>query len=81
MSGAILKVTLVVASAACHNAWVRDELPGDPLIGQSEAHLRPVAAASAAEAGALERPGLGDLRIDTDGRTPAEVADLVARRR
>jgi adenylylsulfate kinase-like enzyme len=54
--------------------------PGDPLIGQPEAHLRLVAAQSAAEAGALERSGLGDLRIDTDGRTAAEVADLVARR-
>jgi hypothetical protein len=54
--------------------------PGDPLIGQPEAHLRLVAAESAAEAAALERSGLGDLRIDTDGRTPAEVADLVARR-
>jgi hypothetical protein len=54
--------------------------PGDPLIGQPEAHLRLVAAESAAEAGALERSGLGDLRIDTDGRTAAEVADLIARR-
>jgi adenylylsulfate kinase-like enzyme len=54
--------------------------PGDPLIGQPEAHLRLVAAESAAEARALERSGLGDLRIDTDGRSAAEVADLVARR-
>lgn len=56
--------------------------PGDPLIGQPEAHLRRVAAEAeaAAEAAALERSGLGDLRIDTDGRTVAEVADLVARR-
>jgi hypothetical protein len=54
--------------------------PGDPLIGQPVAHLRLVAAQSAAEAAALERSGLGDLRIDTDGRTIAEVADLVVRR-
>jgi hypothetical protein len=54
--------------------------PGDPLIGQPEAHLRLVAAESAADAEALERSGLGDLCIDTDGRTVAEVADLVARR-
>ena len=54
--------------------------PGDPLIGQPEAHLRRVAADSAAEAAALDRSGLGDLRIDTDGRTVAEVADLVAGR-
>jgi hypothetical protein len=51
--------------------------PGDPLIGQPEAHLRLVAAESAAEAAALERSGLGDLRIDTDDRTVAEVADLI----
>jgi hypothetical protein len=54
--------------------------PGDPLIGQPAAHQRRVAVQSAAEAEALERSGLGDLRIDTDGRTVAEVADLVARR-
>jgi hypothetical protein len=54
--------------------------PGDPLIGQPEAHLRLVAAEAAAQAEALERSGLGDLCIDTDGRTVAEVADLVARR-
>jgi hypothetical protein len=54
--------------------------PGDPLIGQPEAHLRLVAAEAAAQAEALERSGLGDLRIDTDGRTVAEIADLIARR-
>jgi hypothetical protein len=54
--------------------------PGDPLTGQPEAHLRLVAAQAAAEAEALDRSGLGDLRIDTDGRTVAEVADLVLRR-
>jgi chloramphenicol 3-O-phosphotransferase len=54
--------------------------PGDSLIDQPGAHLRRVAAESAAEAEALERSGLGDLRIDTTGRTVAEVADLVAER-
>ena len=54
--------------------------PGDPLIGQPEAHLRRVAEQSADEAEALERSGLGDLRIDTGGRTVAEVADLIAGR-
>jgi hypothetical protein len=54
--------------------------PGDPLIGQPEAHLRLAAVQSAAEAAGLERAGLGDLRIDTDGRTVAEVADLITRR-
>jgi hypothetical protein len=54
--------------------------PGDPLMGQPEARLRLVAAESAAEAEALEHSGLGGLRIDTDGRTVAEVADLVVLR-
>jgi hypothetical protein len=54
--------------------------PGDPLVGQPETRLRLVAAQSAAGAAALERSGLGDLRIDTGGRTAAEVADLIALR-
>ena len=54
--------------------------PGDPLAGQPEAHLRLVAAEAAAEAEALERAGLGDLCIDSDGRTVAGVVDLIARR-
>jgi hypothetical protein len=54
--------------------------PGDPLIGQPEADLQLAAAEAAAEAEALERSGLGDLRIDTDDRTVAEVADLILRR-
>lgn len=54
--------------------------PGDPLIGQPTAHLELVAAEAAAQAEALERSGLGDLCIDSDGRTVAQVADLVARR-
>lgn len=52
--------------------------PGDPLPGQPEAHLRLAAAESAAEAEELDRSDLGDLRIDTDGRTVPEVADLIA---
>ena len=57
-------------------SWAR---PGDPLTGQPKPYLRQVAARSAAEAEALERSGLGDFRVDTDGRTVAEVAYLVAR--
>jgi hypothetical protein len=53
--------------------------PGDPLIGLPDDQLRLVAAASAAEAAALERSGLGDLRIDTSARTSAEVTDLIVR--
>jgi hypothetical protein len=51
--------------------------PGDPLTGQPEAHLRLVAERAAADAEALERSGLGDLRIDTDGLSVSEAADLI----
>jgi len=54
--------------------------PGDPLIGQPEAHLRLVAERAAADAEALDRSGLGDLRIDTDGLSVGEAADLITRR-
>jgi hypothetical protein len=54
--------------------------PGDPLIGQPEARLRLAAERAAAEAEALDRSGLGDLRIDTDGLSVSEAADLVSRR-
>jgi adenylylsulfate kinase-like enzyme len=51
--------------------------PGDPLAGQPEAHLRLVAKRAAADAEALERSGPGDLRIDTDGLSVSEAADLI----
>lgn len=51
--------------------------PGDPLTGQPEAHLRLVAERAAADAEALERSGLGDLRIDTGGLSVSEAADLI----
>ena len=54
--------------------------PGDPLIGQPAARLRQAAERAAADAEALDRSGLGDLRIDTDGLSAAEAADLVIRR-
>jgi hypothetical protein len=54
--------------------------PGDPLIGQPEARLRLAAERAAAEAKALDRSGLGDLRIDTDGLSVSAAADLVSRR-
>jgi adenylylsulfate kinase-like enzyme len=51
--------------------------PGDPLIGKPEAELRRIAAEAAATADRTERAGPGELRIDTDGCTAAEAADLV----
>jgi adenylylsulfate kinase-like enzyme len=51
--------------------------PGDPLKGQSTATLNRIAAKAAANADELERAEIGDLRIDTDGRTIEEVTQLV----
>lgn len=51
--------------------------PGDPLKGQPIAILNRIAAKAAANAEGLERAEIGDLRIDTDGRTIEEVAQLV----
>jgi len=52
--------------------------PGDPLRGQPADFLRRVADRAIAEADALERADLGAFRIDTDGRSVAEVADVLA---
>jgi hypothetical protein len=51
--------------------------PGDPVIGQSTAHLRRIADKAAADADALERAAIGARRIDTDGRSVEEAVDLV----
>jgi adenylylsulfate kinase-like enzyme len=51
--------------------------PGDPLKGQPVAILNRIAAKAAANADRMERAEIGDLRIDTDGRTIEEVTQLV----
>jgi len=51
--------------------------PGDPLTGQSTARLRRIAGQAAADADALERAAISALRIDTDGRTAEQAADLI----
>ena len=52
--------------------------PGDPLRGQPARHLSRVAEQAAADAQALDRTPLDALRIDTDGHTAGEAADLTA---
>jgi hypothetical protein len=52
--------------------------PGDPLRGQPAACLNQVATQAIATAKALEQAGTGTLRIDTNGHTAAESADLIA---
>ncbi|GHC98271.1 hypothetical protein GCM10010313_06760 [Streptomyces violarus] len=54
--------------------------PGDPLRGQPAERLLRVADAAVATAAALEDVSLGDLRIDTDGRTAEQVADTLLAR-
>jgi DNA polymerase III delta prime subunit len=53
------------------------EIPGDELKGQSAAVLDRVADQAAAEAEALEAAGIGDLRIDTDGRPAPDIAQEI----
>jgi broad-specificity NMP kinase len=52
--------------------------PGDPLRGQPAEYLRRVADQAIADDNALERAGVGTARVDTDGRSAAEAADLIA---
>ena len=54
--------------------------PGDPLAGQPTAYLLRVAASAIAEAEAPEHAVAGALRVDTDGLTVEETADLIAAR-
>jgi adenylylsulfate kinase-like enzyme len=54
--------------------------PGDPLAGQPTAYLLRAAASAAADAEALEHALPGALRIDTDGLSVAEAADVIAAR-
>ncbi|MFF4190341.1 hypothetical protein [Nonomuraea sp. NPDC001831] len=51
--------------------------PGDELRGLGPDALRAVAGRAAREAAALDRAGAGDVRLDTDGRSPQEVAAQV----
>jgi adenylylsulfate kinase-like enzyme len=51
--------------------------PGDPLNGQPAAHLSSIADRAVADAEALERSAVGHVRIDTNTRTAAEVADAI----
>jgi hypothetical protein len=53
-------------------------LAGDELIGQPEARLREIADQSARIVEALD--GVGDLRVDTDGRPAQEIAAEILRR-
>jgi adenylylsulfate kinase-like enzyme len=64
-----------IMSRATGGSWPQ---PGDPLRGQSAEYLSGVADRAVADARALERARVGDIRIDTDGRTVTEAVDLIA---
>jgi hypothetical protein len=51
--------------------------PGDQLRGQPTEYLREVATRAAADAQAMARAGIGDLWVDTTGRTVADVAETI----
>jgi broad-specificity NMP kinase len=55
-------------------------IAGDALRGRSAAVLAAAHAAAVAQAAALERAGIGDFRVDTDGRPVGDVARTIVRR-
>jgi hypothetical protein len=56
-----------------------DDRRSDPVLWQGAAQgtLLRVADQAAAADGALDRAAIGDVRIETDGRTVSETADMV----
>jgi hypothetical protein len=50
---------------------------GDDLRGRPEAELRRRIAAAVQVAAGLDRAGIGDLCVDTDGREVGELAEHV----
>ncbi|MDX3225616.1 hypothetical protein [Streptomyces sp. ME19-01-6] len=69
------QLTRRILSRRDGGSWAQ---PGDPLKGRPTARLLQVADAATADAEALDRAALGDLRVDTDGCTVEEVAEAVA---
>ena len=61
-----------IMSRASGGSWPQ---PGDPLCGQSAEYLSRVADQGAVDSQAAK---VGDIRIDTDGRTVTEAVDLIA---
>jgi hypothetical protein len=52
-------------------------LAGNRLVGQPDGVLRRIADEAARQEQALDRAAIGDVRIDTDGRTLDEVAGMI----
>ena len=68
------ELRLRVASRGAGGSWPQ---PGDPLIGQPPEFLAAVADQAVRASAALDQAGLGDVVIDTTGRTAAESAALL----
>ena len=64
-----------IMSRASGGSWPQ---PGDPLRGRSAEYLDHLADQAVADSQALERAKVEDIRVDTDGRTVTEAADLIA---
>jgi hypothetical protein len=54
-------------------------IAGDELRGQPTAVLDRASEAAIAQAGSLERAGIGDVRVDTDGRTANDLTHEIVR--
>jgi len=65
------ELRLRVAARGAGGSWLQ---PGDPLAGQPPEFLAAVADQAVRDSAALDHAGLGDLLIDTTGRTAAESA-------
>ena len=55
-------------------------ITGDVLHGRPAAVLARAHEAAVREAAALDRAGIGDVRIDTDGRAVGDVAEEITGR-
>ena len=64
-----------IMSRASGGSWPQ---PGDPLRAKLAEYLDRVADQAAADGQSLERARVGDIRIDTNGRTVYEAVDLIA---
>jgi adenylylsulfate kinase-like enzyme len=68
------ELTRRVMTRGAGGSWAQ---PGDPLTGLDDAWLRDIAAAAVATADALDRAGIGDVRVDTNNRSSDESADAL----
>lgn len=71
------ELTRRVMSRGRGGSWAE---PGDPLTGLPDARLRETARAAVEQARSLDDAMVGDVRVDTDGYSAEDAADLVLAR-